>query len=622
MTYVPTQDELNAINEKYDLGVKYVPTLKDFQRWDAKIAKANRPSLKQRVVDPMTQPFKKGGTGRQFGGNLANEVIDMANFLPGAVDYMKQHVVGGKKILPLIPHFNVKQGPAAKLGTAFGYLPVGVGAEKLVAKGLKKLPSIIKGAERISPFAKRMTTSIIGNTAAGALTSPEGERTTGAVSGGIGGALGQAVPELASKGMSGFKEAMIPEAARKYLSTFSENPSFNKNGELSNEMIHRIGKRYVSELNKSSPTYLKIFNDLTDKGKFIDPDHPKNELSSYKAHLTGGVSQKDAYALKRVAHPEQMKTEDLGVIDPFDLHMAQSRLGKEERKYENTSPSNAATYGMGREALNMDLNRFLKKHGKLDDYKNASKIFAKNAAEFINPLKNGEKNPASRLINSLDLSNVDKRGVVTLDAKNPLVENPNIDKIVSDYTEIPGKRGLQKLNILTKHLGGDRTAAINYTKHHLFEKSFDKMNDNIDPSKFISIYGKLSNEQKDALFNPLQQNEVHMLAKAKNVVKDTRSPGAIRAFNTLMNVVLGGIASSHVGVGLPEKMAAFAAGSAALPIAKSIGSRATSAFLPKTTKELGEFMTSKAKAPRSLGKYSSPAAAALMKSAFTNNRNQ
>ena len=599
----------------------YTLTRSDIKKIDAEDAKKKGTyQLTKSDIDAINREseLKRGlsavGHGAEnFAGGAINPLINTFNLAPEAANAAVKAITGHPNTFADIPDIPVQAGIMSDIGNLAGYAIPATGALKAIEAGVdvgRAAMGADQAAQTASHFAPSpsLAKSVGANVAAGGAVSPQGDREQGMVYGGAGGGAGHLLGRIAPTVGRAIKQAGLPEAASRFTGQVAQKLPFRSDDEVNNEMIGTIGQRYVDAKNKSVPLYKQVFQELHrrsqvplkgrqvaefEKMRDMTPQH----LEDYHNTL-GGMTKSEARTIKHAVNPEGLEIPDRGdILDPEKVHYAQSKLGNLSRKYKERDPALSSLYNEGRQGLKMSLQKFIKGHDQLDKYNDASKSYAKDVAPFINKLPNGAKNPLEELISNLDDKTDSATGITTLEKSSPLVDFHNIKKVTSPLFETAGDTDLRKLNFLTKALGGDRDKAIEYTKHNLFKNTFNNSTGKFDSNKFINQYDKLSNAQREALFNPVQEAQVETLKRAHGIMNDNRTTHSKKALAHLVRLGTGIAAAMRFGGGLKSDALMGAAGYGAAPIAKSMGTRFSNAFVPTSEEDLAKYLSPKTTKP-------------------------
>ena len=124
---------------------------------------------------------------------------------------------------------------------------------------------------------------------------------------------------------------------------------------------------------------------------------------------------------------------------------------------------------------------------------------------------------------------------------NPFIEG-NPGNFVSDYLPQPGKENTARFDQLGKMIG-DPVEAGNIIKQNYFKDSLNESN--VDPSKFLTLYRKLSDKDKNYLFNEDQTKQIRAL---DGLVKNHKGPLHTAFWYHSIPAILGSLIGHQAGI--------------------------------------------------------------------------
>jgi len=544
------------------------------------------------ILSKMEKPFKPHGAAYNALGSFHNSIANMLNLAPEALNKVVSVFGGPDNFFKELENYQVDPGYASTLGDVAAYMIPATGVEKGlvgVGRGLSKVsPELLEAVLKKMPanlrskFAQTLMKQTIANAAASAAVTPEGKRGTAAL---VGGTAGAVLP-FAGRSLQAFRSVGMPEAAERYIKKFGQEPPFNVDEDVQRNLINDLANNYVEARNKSAPLYQSVFNAENLK--------PMNE-SSLK-NYTNALENMEAKERGKLLSPRMLAkgpitAEEEGAeaaatkdISPEYVHFYQSRLGRQLARMARRGDYEGYEQMMdAKNALQKDLSSHLDKHGQLENYQQAKEQFLSDTAPYLQKIRNEKNSPVREIYNALD-KNYDN-GLVSFDESMPLKEGERYDTYIKNLIEKPGDTDLPRIHRLTNYLNGDRDKAIDYTKHFLFNKSYNANTGEINPRQFMNIYDKLSKTQKHALFSHEQQQSVDALRKSLEN-KEPKDRGKVSQSIKGLGNILGA-----VGAGTfyhsPE---AAAAGFVAGPAIRGAMKQATHAFLPTSKADLESYL--------------------------------
>lgn len=525
MTYKPTAADLAALPDSMPNSASsqrpYQPTAADLA------------ALPDHVPGGAVGQYIKQA-GIDVGGGLINPLINTANL-----------VLPSKEA---IPNIKTQPGIGSTLGGIAGYIAPFKGAEMgLDAAGAgvraaipairATLPQLLKGASAaipeiesavpsVIPTALKRGGKIIKSSLAGLLSgygaSPTGRRGAGAVFGGAGGAAGEGVGQLIGSFTHGAGGMGIAQALPK---RFSESAPIPVNGEAGENMIEDIGKNYTDAKNAVSPLYRKTFNLARNQKMAIQPE----DLTRYNAML-GKDAQLNRRIPSAIRTPDEFPQYELDnnstALDPEQIHFERSRYSG--LSHGARDPEQRIAYGRYADALNQDLNDQLKSAGLDDMYQNSANQFKEKLLPF-----NNNKVFRQQLKPALDMnSTVEDNGMHTLNIGGVSQTAPTT-KIAKRLLPTANESDMGKLNELTQLMGGNAKAAGKHAKNVLFGDTVIRNpatgQPDLNVESFTNKAQKLSQPQRDFMFNPQEQQTLDALKKTQ----PARRPSRIRNLEQL-----------------------------------------------------------------------------------------
>jgi len=556
--------------------------------------------------------FQPGGAAYNVLGGLDIGLANALNIAPEALNYLSRKMGGPSDLYSgaIIPTpKDVQPGIGKTIGEIGSYFVPEVGAEKAIAGGLRALPEISQFLSKLparlrTPAVAQAAKSALSGAAAGGAVSPEGERGTGALIGGTAGAVAPSIPALTK----GFRTIGDPEVASRFTKGFAEAPPFEKDEEVQKEMLNKLAQNFVDSRNKSAPLYKKVFN--SEKLKPMTASSLKNYSEALKDMPQGDVGKLKSVKRLGTAPEEEVEEQvmEKGVpivgekktlrmpqkIKPEDVHFYQSKLGRILNRMDRRGDYEGYESILNaKEALQKDLKTHLNKYDLNKDYEAAKSGFKKDTAPFLTKAKGEGTPPMRNIYNALNKTR--DNHVVSFDVNDPLKEGERYADYLKPMIERPKDTDLSRLHRLTKFLNGDRDAAIKYTKHHLFKDTYNENTGEINPTTFINKYDKLSEVQRDSLFNNDQRREISALRRSKDILKGVPTTRTEKMFRQLSNIGMG--VASGARFHSPE---AALAGYALLPTLRAASKQISKTFLPETQKGLEEYLLG---AKRPVGKF-------------------
>jgi len=498
-------------------------------------------------------------------------------------------LVGSNKFTT-IPTAETSSGLSKILGEMSGYLIPDVA----ILKGLKGLSNVGKLEELTSnlpPLVRKILKNTTAQGITGGLVAPEGERKRSAE---LSAAVGGGASTLGG-GLKSLKYLGLPAAYNKLINLFSESKPFNTGENLTENMLRDVSQNYLDVVNDANKSYRSIFEN---NKSHLKPE----ELKNYNEILEKSPEYGKKYLLSHDTLAGFPNENDEKLISLENLHYYKSELGKLiNNKIRKGDYEGLDVLKKAQNSISKDLTEGLKKTNQLDAYNTAQKEFKEKVLPFRIRSGNARTSPVENLHNASNI--LGKGSEKTLDIDNLLSEGEgnNIDKLSKPFIETPGKTNLDRLNLLTRYLNGDKNKAIEYTKHHLFKNAYNSDTDLINSKKFVDIYDKLSSKQKNALFTKEQRDILNALRSAKNKSRKSFTNNIL-----LKSLMLGGLGAA---VGHSPEMAG--AGFSILPALKYAIPKISATLLPDNEAALAKYINSASKETKNKNVIS-PLLASLM----------
>ena len=537
--------------------------------------------------------------GQNYDKELLNNVINIVNLAPDAANGILHHV-GVHGSIPDIPTIQTKAGLSKDAADISAFVPAmatGVGAIEDAAK----LPAAAKFLESgLGHFGKQ----VAGGTAAGLATSKD--REAGAIGGGIGAGMGEA----GAQGLSWLgREASklgVADKMKDLMAAAYQLPSTS-----AEKLVQALGNRYMNAKNSVKSLYEGALNNLPDMQHdqktpvYVDKlmrglkPMQHNDFKNYHKLVTIDKSNKSI--TPRVAN--LLSKRYVGVdkdgklsASPLNIHFLQSRLNS--LKMNTIDPELKQAYHDYGNAIDNDLQTYLKKNNRLDDYKKADDEFKKRVLPFYDKKYQFMKKIADNLEGSTPLD--DETGQVSA----MLAPTTKMSDAVKQFMPTKNENDLGKMNKLSSLLGSKDEAAT-HLKNLMLESSRagGENSNEIDSVKLLKNYNDLSNQQKDFIFNKDEQKNMDGLDRA---IKESKSFGRLAK-----RAVTGGILGAGVGYGSSEfdhlsplysTMVGLGAGAGGLAVPRALEKAIMGSLLrDKTPEQLASKLLDK-KVPKGIGK--------------------
>jgi hypothetical protein len=437
-----------------------------------------------------------------FGRGALSSLTDAANFLV----HPFTHPLGSHG-----PHVDIPQlqgGDPDSLSYGLGQLAAGIPVYGATDVGVAKLagmaPKLIRRAVSSAPVR-----SLVSGALSGAALSAPGNRTTGAALGGILGPIGTGVGQLAGRGVRslvqtpayhklfqglsrelGESESPLTELGQhvaknyKWLKGINDNNYEQVFGGLLN---HKIGMEDL-------PKYMNAYNDaknITLKGS--SPEELEKEMGGRTYWGLSGTVKKG--------------------LNPHRINDLRSDILKEKRgAFATGNHAEAKEYSGLADALHEDLKNYLMKNAPehYPYYREAQEFYKSHILPFDQ--HRGAQNIVKVLKETGNLKTPNGVEVLTkpgneLHASNFVSTDP--------YSDDTSK--LESLGTLLQNSLGnpDKEKAAELTKNVLFRKDTLPNSESYDIEKYLSRYGKMKPNTRDALYDTEHQSMLDALGSYK-----------------------------------------------------------------------------------------------------------
>jgi hypothetical protein len=468
---------------------------------------AGRPTT---FLGRQAKSFERGA--QDVAGGVVNPLLNVANLvLPHAHQ---------------IPQIPTRDSVPMHAGQLLGYTLPYEGAARGIDVGVNLARRFLPAAEKeLSPLLQRIGTVARGvgaGSAAGAATAPSGERLPAGIFGAAGGGIGEGAAQALRGVVGGASKLGLPERIAQKVQT--ESP-VSLNGEAGDNLVEDIGQHYTDAKNSVSPLYQNLFKGAKDQQRSIAPD----DLQNYAKIITQDKSLNRAVPAA-IRTPNEMPLYELPKdkvsLDPEQLHFEKSRYQTLARSAKD--PEQRIAYGRYGDALGKDLNNILDKHGLKDDYANAATAFKQKLLPF-----NQSKVFTQQLKPYLDThTTLDDEGNHFLNLGGVRDTAPTT-KIAKRLVPTSTEKDMGKLNELTNLMAGNKAQAGIHARNVMFGDTI--LRDNKTGQSHLNVDAlaakaqKLSQPQRDFLFNPEEQRTIDALAETKK----GRQPSRIRNIEEL-----------------------------------------------------------------------------------------
>lgn len=522
MAYTPS---FNDIPE----SAGYTPSLADINEISNTPAPSN-PSLPYRGAGDIDAGLATAGQElskfpARVGALLANtgQAIPQLLGVPGATHYDFNSL------------FGVNNSPTTDFGKTFG-----VNNPNMLDKGLQNVA-------QFAPSAALGGEGLAGQAAAGAaynstqFNNPAMGAVTGAIGNGLGGLAGKAI-------------AAAPGAVKNYLSQYAAQGMAKNIGNgldavknSTNQQAFNLAK---NNFNNMSAVEGNAWNNLGDLAKQADTAGAKFDNSNYVGSLNNKLQDLQGQTAKQSGFARANSDgQDLlnGYIndqhgtfqDAIEHNKALNQDYQNEITPGKSLPFNIVNYAKSniKQAINdnIDSNNLTSSLG--DAWNNANKLTSQKNQIFnnvVNPGGNQQISTFSKLLKG----NSDYQDPTTF---------------VKDYIPATRGDGVQKMQQFSQMLGDDNQAK-NILKMNYFDKSFDDTGAGIKPNDFINRYNNLSEDQRNYLFNPQENQTIQSLGKILSSHPDSlKSPSfTANIMHSTLPALIGVGAAHTVGAGSTE----------------------------------------------------------------------
>ena len=549
-------------------GATSAPAKFDWSKYPI-VPEPQKQALSDQQLHAMGMPeHHSRGALADFGGEMLNTaIINPANTVLDATRGLA-HLLHAPALPPTwkIPSVPTEHGISSVAGALAGFaLPFGEAA-KGIELGAEALG--LGGESLAAQRAAHIAKSGLAGGIAGEATVPSGQHgVLPAALGAAGGVVGEGIGQILRPSAQHLGKIVAAQRLLDHLKASSD--LVGGEGRAPENMLDDLQEHYVNAQNKVAPKYQAIFKDLAPKGQVMQT----TDMPTLQSTI-GDLTKRNA-RLSGVIYPKDLISPSLGGIDPEEVHHAQSKMGR----FADSSfdPADKAVYSKVQKGMQMDLQSFLKKHGKLAAYKKASAAHIKHLVPFRN----------SRAFSTNIEPHINRWWVHSLEGKggtqfSGMDDATKSATIARKFVPTANESDLGKFHELKRMLGNNQDLAVEHTRNNIFAPYLKEGEATGTPevkvAGFLKRYEKLSPQQRDLLFKPDEQTILKGAQTALTMPKEVAK--------SLPETALGMIAGHYFG-GAPGAAAGLVAGRG---VSEGIGKGIGRILAPKDPAEIVKFL--------------------------------